>query len=121
MSPSWSAEGSPGGSSSEAVAPRWIGVSCDLCAAERRTPWYHEDEVCWVAECLICGTPMVVWRRHGPDPPPAERVHMLERLAEVATARLGADRFRVDAVMRRIPDHFHAHARDPAWWGFHPG
>jgi hypothetical protein len=24
-------------------------------------------------------------------------------------------------VMRRIPDHFHAHARDPAWWGFHRG
>jgi len=21
-------------------------------------------------------------------------------------------------VMRRIPDHFHAHARDPAWPGF---
>jgi hypothetical protein len=46
---------------------------------------------------------------------------MLERLAEVATARLGPDRFRVDPVMRRIPDHFHAHARDPAWWGFHRG
>ena len=24
----------------------------------------------------------------------------------------------IDAVMRRIPDHFHAHARDPAWPGF---
>ena len=22
----------------------------------------------------------------------------------------------VDAVMRQIPDHFHAHARDPHWW-----
>jgi hypothetical protein len=43
---------------------------------------------------------------------------MLERLAEVAADRLGEGRFRVDAVMRRIPDHFHAHARDPAWWGF---
>jgi hypothetical protein len=107
MSPSWSAE---------AAAP-----GCDLCAAERRTSWFHEDEVCWVAECLICATPMVVWRRHGPDPPAVDRVHMLERLAEVATVHLGVDRFRVDAVMRRIPDHFHAHARDPAWWGFHRG
>jgi hypothetical protein len=104
MSPSSSGEGAVPG--------------CALCAAERHTHWFHEDEVCWVAECLICETPMVVWRRHGADPPPAERAHMLERLAEVASARLGADRFRVDAVMRRIPDHFHAHARDPAWWGF---
>ena len=32
--------------------------------------------------------------------------------------RLGADAFRIDGVMRRIPDHFHAHARDPAWPGF---
>jgi hypothetical protein len=22
--------------------------------------------------------------------------------------------------MRRIPDHFHAHARDLAWWGLPP-
>ena len=94
---------------------------CDLCAAERRTTWFHEDETCWVAECLICRTPMVVWRRHGAEPPEAERAHMLARLAEVATARLGGGNYRLDPVMRRIPDHFHAHARDPAWWGFSPG
>ena len=57
----------------------------------------------------------------GSSPRPAARAHMLKRLAEIATARLGPDRFRVDPVMRRIPDHFHAHARDPTWWGFHRG
>ena len=31
----------------------------------------------------------------------------------MAAARLGGA-FRIDPVMRRIPDHFHAHARDPA-------
>jgi hypothetical protein len=60
---------------------------------------------------------MVVWRRHGPDPPAPDRGHMLARLAEVAAARLDGA-FRIDPVMRRIPDHFHAHARDPAWPGF---
>ena len=94
---------------------------CALCAAEPLTPWFHEDDRCWVAECLICRTPMVVWRHHGPDPPATEREHMLARLAEVATARLGEDAFRIDPVMRRIPDHFHAHARDPAWPGFARG
>ena len=60
---------------------------CDLCAARPLTPWFHEDDRCWVAECLICRTPMVVWRRHGPEPPPEDREHMLARLSEVATAR----------------------------------
>jgi hypothetical protein len=90
---------------------------CALCLAEQVTPWYHSDDVCWVADCLICRTPMVVWRGHGADPPAVERQHMLARLAEVAAERLG-ERFRLDPVMRRIPDHFHAHARDPAWPGF---
>jgi len=22
--------------------------------AARITPWYHEDDVCWIAECTIC-------------------------------------------------------------------
>ena len=44
--------------------------ACLLCAAERITPWYHEDDVCWIAECEICATPMVVWRWHGIEPSP---------------------------------------------------
>jgi hypothetical protein len=84
---------------------------CDLCAAERRTHWHHEDEVCWVADCQICSVPMVVWKRHGAVPPDDERAHMLARLGEVGVARFGDGGFTVDAVMRRIPDHFHAHAR----------
>ena len=36
--------------------------TCDLCRAKRITPWFHEDEICWIAECEICETPMVVWR-----------------------------------------------------------
>jgi hypothetical protein len=86
-----------------------VGRSCDLCRAERITPWYHEDEVCWIAECLICSVPMVVWRRHGTDPPAADREHMHERLAAVARAEFG--QFWIDDVMRNIPDHWHAHAR----------
>jgi hypothetical protein len=82
---------------------------CDLCRAERITPWYHEDEVCWVAECLLCAVPMVVWRTHGTDPPAADRTHMHGRLGEVARARFGD--FWLDGVRRNIPDHWHAHAR----------
>src|SRR5205085_1876650 len=49
---------------------------CELCEAARITPWHHEDEVCWVADCEICDVPMVVWRRHGAQPPDPAVDHM---------------------------------------------
>ena len=82
---------------------------CMLCRAERITPWYHEDDVCWIAQCEICEVPMVVWRPHGVDPPPADREHMLARLRDVAHEELGA--YWLDDHMRNIPDHYHAHGR----------
>jgi hypothetical protein len=92
------------------------GAGCELCEAARLTTWYHEDEVCWVADCEVCGVPMVVWRTHGADPPDEAHAHMVEQLTRVADGVLGAGRWSLDAVMRQIPDHFHAHARDPDWW-----
>ena len=84
---------------------------CDLCEAARFTTWYHEDDLCWVADCEACDVPMVVWRSHGAAPPPEETEQMLSTLRRVAAERFGADGFVVDGVMRQVPDHFHAHAR----------
>jgi hypothetical protein len=89
---------------------------CDLCEASRLTTWYHEDATCWVADCEICEVPMVVWREHATDPPPAVRDHLLATLRAVADARFGVEGYRVDDHMRNIPDHFHAHARTTAPW-----
>ena len=25
--------------------------ACMLCQAKKITPWFHEDEICWIAEC----------------------------------------------------------------------
>jgi hypothetical protein len=88
---------------------------CDLCEAARMSTWFHEDEVCWVADCEACSVPMVVWNRHGTEPSEAEVGHMITELSAVAR-RLFGDEFNIDRVMRQIPDHFHAHARDPNWW-----
>jgi len=82
---------------------------CDLCEAARMSEWFHEDDVCWIAECEICAVPMVVWRRHGVEPPEEERAHMLDHLARIANEQLGEHY--VDGHMRNIPDHFHVHAR----------
>lgn len=84
---------------------------CDLCRAERLTDWFHEDGECWVAECLVCATPMVVWKVHDPSPPPEVRARLHARLAEVVARDFGGFDHYVDDVMRRIPDHYHAHAR----------
>ncbi len=80
------------------------------------TTWHHSDDVCWIADCEVCDVPMVVWRQHGPVPPPEAVVHMLGELERVAAERFGGASFKIDRVMRQIPDHFHAHARDEGWW-----
>jgi hypothetical protein len=82
---------------------------CDLCEAAHITPWFHEDDVCWIAECEICATPMVVWRFHGLQVPTEHHDHMLRELARVADTVF--DGHYVDDNMRNIPDHYHAHAR----------
>ena len=94
-------------------------MACDLCAAERLTRWYHEDDVCWVADCELCDVPMVVWREHGTEPSAADVRHMTALLERAAGERFGD--FYVDAIRRNIPDHWHAHGRPKGaaalrWW-----
>ena len=61
---------------------------------------------------------MVVWRTHG-LPGVKKEASLLERLARIAGARYGADGYWIDPERRRIPDHWHAHAR-PAGGFFDP-
>ena len=92
-------------------------AACLLCTAERVTLWHFEDDLCWVADCMVCATPMIVWRAHGLPDPEVER-RLLERLSEVAAERY-PNGFWIDPQRRRIPDHWHAHAR-PAGGFFDP-
>jgi hypothetical protein len=87
-----------------------------LCAAARITRWYYEDDICWIAECELCATPMVVWRVHAVRPPTDDLAHMQARLQEVAAEHFGE--IWIDDNMRSIPDHYHAHGRPAAgFWG----
>ena len=74
-------------------SPRLTRDGCQLCRAERITPWYHEDEVCWIAECEICAVPMVVWRSHGTAPPAGELEHRRRALHEIAARPLQTSPF----------------------------
>ncbi len=89
---------------------------CELCEAARITPWFYEDDICWIAECEVCATPMVVWRSHGVEPPPDALDHMHAHLREVAATHFGE--IYIDDNMRNIPDHYHAHGRPlGGFWG----
>jgi hypothetical protein len=59
---------------------------------------------------------MVVWWRHGDEPPSKVSNHLINVLSAVADQRFGEGRWSLDRVMRQVPDHFHAHARDESWW-----
>ncbi len=87
-----------------------VHPDCLLCQAERITSWYRDDDLCWIAECTICVLPMVVLRAHVADPDPERKAELHRRLAEVVGEHFTFDHW-VDDEMRRIPDHYHAHAR----------
>jgi hypothetical protein len=87
-----------------------LDPTCDLCEAARLTEWFHEDDLCWIAECEICAVPMVVWKQHDPRPPADVKAELHARLAMVVERHFTFDHY-VDDNMRNIPDHYHAHAR----------
>ena len=91
---------------------------CMLCAAEPLTDRHYEDDDCWVGDCVVCMTPMVVWRTHGLPDADLETA-LLAHLQRVAAERYGDGGYHVDGERRRIPDHWHAHAR-PADGFFDP-
>ncbi len=86
-----------------------LDPNCDLCEAAKITHWFHEDDLCWIAECELCATPMVVWKDHGVEVPADQKQHLHDQLGRVALETIGE--FYVDDNMRNIPDHYHAHAR----------
>ena len=89
-----------------------------LCTAEPLTDRHYEDDECWVGDCVVCMTPMVVWRAHGLPDAETEAV-LLGHLERIAAARYGEMGYDVDPERRKIPDHWHAHAR-PAGGFFDP-
>ncbi len=75
------------------------------------TTRYFEDEDCWIADCLICRVPMVVWREHDASPSSEVRQGLLASITVVAEEFYRGREWYYDDHMRKIPDHYHAHAR----------
>jgi hypothetical protein len=81
-----------------------------LCAEAKLSEWFYEDEHCWIAECIVCSVPMVVWRNHDHRPSPEVKSMLHDRLARIVAEHFDFEHY-VDDNMRNIPDHYHAHAR----------
>ncbi len=89
---------------------RTESAECELCEAAAFTERFHDDDLCWIAECESCSVPMVVWKVHDPDPPDTIRRTLHNRLGDVVASRF-VDEIWIDEQMRTIPGHYHAHAR----------
>jgi hypothetical protein len=87
-----------------------VQPSCELCEAAQITPWFRDDELCWVAECEACEVPMVVWKVHDPCPPDDIKQELHRRLGEIITEHFAYEHY-IDDNLRSIPTHYHAHAR----------
>lgn len=74
------------------------------------SPWYYEDDKCWVGECEFCGVPMVVSHAHSHDVSDEDRQAMLDKLTAVVSEHYGYQPW-FDETNLRIPEHFHVHAR----------
>src|SRR3989304_137784 len=80
---------------------RLLERRCPLCRAEKLSHWYYEDDLIWIADCVICGVPMVVLKQHG-----LGTEHDLEFMVGKAKYFFG-DGCWIDYYMRLIPDHRH--------------
>lgn len=83
---------------------------CELCEAAPLTERFHDDDVCWVAECESCSVPMIVWRSHDADPSADVRTMLHARLTQVVAQHFDGEIW-IDDNLRSIPTHYHAHAR----------
>jgi hypothetical protein len=101
------------------VSDHVVDGGCPLCQAAPLTQRLYEDDVRWIADCIVCRVPMVVWKEHGAEPGGDLRRHMLDALGAVVAEHFAQVGWLADTRMRMIPDHFYAHARlgyQPVVW-----
>lgn len=76
---------------------------CAFCPKpERRTTWWHEDEVCLIIN-KPDGEPMVVLKEHTTTPSTDQMFH----IRRVCKDLFGSYEFR--KLMHHVPNHFHLH------------
>jgi len=86
-----------------------MSCDCDLCKRERKTTLYYEDDKIWVVECESCHVPMAVWKEHKSSLAIMESEYIVRMALERIPIKMSG--YKVDPVMRNIPEHVHVHFR----------
>jgi len=89
-------------------------MSCELCVLQRKTTWFYTDpeDRFVIIECDTCKEPMAVWLEHTMMVSEREQLELIVMLRAIAVNFYGGDDgWRIDTDQRKIPDHFHFHAR----------
>jgi len=82
---------------------------CELCVLERLTPWHYEDDVLIICDCRTCGTPMLVFRKHGER---AQNEHHYARIKLLELYRKRLIKIRVKARKVKEHEHWHIYLKD---------
>lgn len=91
--------------------------NCELCARVRITRVHFEDDRWWVVDCLFCGVPMAVYKRHVANPSAKVKAEARGLLRALFPPKPLEGPPEFDDSMRSIPDHYHMHMRGRERWG----
>ena len=78
--------------------------TCPLCLRRKLTKWHYENYEFWVADCLTCGSPMIVYKFHEAKISPETKQGALNIIRS-----LFGDKARFRGYSRQIKDHWHEH------------
>lgn len=79
-------------------------AECELCKLEKLTPWHYEDGLIVICDCQTCGTPMLIFRSHGPR---TEEEHLKARIKIIEL--YGKRLVKIRTKARKITEHEHWH------------
>ena len=87
---------------------------CELCNLEKKTKWYFEDDKWIICDCLTCGIPMLIYKKHTMEIPAKDLsyiFHLLRYNFDDPKRLFGREFNKITFRMsqRKIKDHFHIH------------
>lgn len=90
--------------------------NCPLCRAEKLTVWHYADPdgLWWIADCLTCGMPLLVFGGHGrwkTGPISEDYQKIMGKFFEICEKRFGYNGYCIDGNSHQFPDHVYFHGR----------
>lgn len=78
---------------------------CNLVQGDFKTRIYWVDDISVCVDCLTCGIPMVVIKRHSAEMTEKELSHVMDKI----NLHFGDQIIKIRTFPRQIKDHAHYH------------